>query len=487
MPLPSHPKEPHEPAREPKALGSALGSLWLVLVATCPLALFWGFSVDDAWIVRRVVEVGKVTGIFTLNPGPTRVDAVTPLGFAELVGLVSNWTGLESFDAARTLGAVGWLAAWGLVGSRLGQTARSLWSWTLASVGAMVGLTGGAWASSGLETGLVTFCLTWGMISPKGRWFESFGAGMAAAWRPELLIVGSVDLFFKDQRVRRAIAFLGPSLVIVALRAQLFGSALPLSALAKPSDPETGLLYTWNAFVLSAVPWLLLPALRERNRRAGVIVTTVLAHSLALTLAGGDWMPLFRLLVPLLPWMGFMAANVQASRTLAIVSIVLSLSNAGWLFYHFHSDATRVVETRRGWIERGRPLLDGARKIAAVDLGWVGAASSAPLVDLSGVANRDVARLPGGHTSHRVPSAYLDAQAVDTWILRVKGTPETTSPIEDLRAVYAVDHRLLRDARVLGFQIVGTVPIERTGSAYVVLRRAPFDLPLPTNSLRQPY
>ncbi len=76
------------------------------MVTALPLlAALWGFSVDDAWIVARVVENGRRTGVFGWNQGAPRSDAVTPLGFAELLSVVCSLVATnDAFWSARLLG-----------------------------------------------------------------------------------------------------------------------------------------------------------------------------------------------------------------------------------------------------------------------------------------------------------------------------------------------------------------------------------------------
>ena len=67
---------------------------------------------------------------------------------------------------------------------------------------------------------------------------------------------------------------------------------------------------------------------------------------------------------------------------------------------------------------RGRaPALAGARRIAALDVGWPSAASDAAIVDLAGLTDPEIAVLPGGHTSKRVDPSMLLARDPDVILL----------------------------------------------------------------------
>ena len=63
-----------------------------------------------------------------------------------------------------------------------------------------------------------------------------------------------------------------------------------------------------------------------------------------------------------------------------------------------------------------RPLLEGASRVAALDVGWVGAATDADVVDLAGLTDPEIAALPGGHTSKRVDAMFLLARDPDVLV-----------------------------------------------------------------------
>jgi hypothetical protein len=93
--------------RTRKAGYLALSGTLCALAALVPIALFWGFSVDDAWIVTRVIEVARTTHTFSLHPGEPPVDVVTPLGFAQFIALLSFALQADPPLVARGLGAAG--------------------------------------------------------------------------------------------------------------------------------------------------------------------------------------------------------------------------------------------------------------------------------------------------------------------------------------------------------------------------------------------
>lgn len=489
----------------PRSGSSKLGKNSYVLVALgfgvalVLLPVCWGFSVDDAWIIRRVAERGLAGQGFGFNPGET-TDAVTPLGFAQLSAGLAWLASIDPFLAARTIGATGMLgalgaAAWvGLSGVRgHRERLRRLAAWILCA-GLCLPL--GAWAGAGLATGLVTALLTLGALAlrRRGAWplIGSLLLGVAAALRPELLpfattLIALCGSSAPSETVwegasrtgwRRTLwllaALAAPSLAVVGIRWQLFGTVIPLSAIAKQPSLQHGLRYAFGGSCLLGPLWLLWPHLFGRGnaaRDARREVTPFLMHALAVALAGGDWMPLFRLWVPVLPFALVVGlAQLEHLRAKWLWLALAAAANSA-LVVAYGRDARAVVVRRSELIEAAQPVLRGSRVIACVDIGWVGAASDARVVDLGGVTDPRVARLPGGHTSKLISPGFFSDRVVDTWVVRSFGQEYSPAkPLDLLQPSYVVDARLLRRLDDLGFVPTAVLPLPASSSQYVVFR-----------------
>ena len=206
---------------------------------------------------------------------------------------------------------------------------------------------------------------------------------------------------------------MAPFVACAVIRRIAFGHFAPLAVQAKPSDLEHGLAYAGAALLASALPVLALT-------RPRVISIAFLVHVVAIALAGGDSMPYARLMVPVLP-------------TLVILHMDLAKDSPAWTMWARTAGAlalsayVMVVAAPRGrhvmadraeLIDRARPLLAGAKRIATVDVGWVSVASDdAHIVDLAGLTDPEIAALPGGHTSKHVSGAMLLDRDVDTLVL----------------------------------------------------------------------
>jgi hypothetical protein len=129
----------------------------------------------------------------------------------------------------------------------------------------------------------------------------------------------------------------------------------------------------------------------------------VLVHVAAVALAGGDWMPLSRLLVPAVPALVLVVAHALGSRPrVAGVALLLALALEIATAVRVGPVASRVLAVRRALIDAARPHVQALSPIATVDAGWVGACADVEIVDLSGVTDPEIAALAGGHTAKRI-------------------------------------------------------------------------------------
>jgi hypothetical protein len=461
-----------------KPLGGA------ALVALCtlpPMAWLWGFTVDDALISARVAHHLATGHGYRFNSAGPVVDAVTPLGWAPLLAPFAGrevWAGLL---AAKWLGAAAWFVSAAWFGARLARLGNRALLVGASSLLTTVPLA--AWAVAGMETGLVTALATFAL--GRGAWARG-ALALAAALRPELLpwaltlSAGGALLTpgTAAERVRRTLGVLGfvlaPFIAVAATRVFVFGEAYPLSLLAKPSDASSGFRYALGALALSGPVWLVVAgfAWREISAHARLIALAALVHCAALVVAGGDWMPFYRLFVPVLPglvWVGAELAQ-RSSRLATGLRLTFAFGVSLLLAVMLGPSARQVDVQRRALIDGAEPLLRGAERVATLDVGWVGAATAATVVDLAGVTDPFVARLPGGHTSKRLPDGFLEARRVDALVLLAEAPAAATS-LSELRLVRAVEARVPGLASAERFRTVGILPLRGTRQSYVVARR----------------
>jgi hypothetical protein len=395
--------------------------------------------VDDALITARyATHLARGLG-YRFNAAGSITDGVTPLGWAHALAPFAAGGPLDALLAAKAMGVIAWTIAAAVLAIAVDRASdRPIRFAALALLAVSAPL--GAWSAAGMETGVVTALAALAAALPAlGRPRAGAAcAGICAGLRPEMLpfaiVLSAAAGWAGPHRERRsaglpaaalrvALAVL-PFMAAAVIRWIVFGRAAPLSALAKAPDATLGLTYAAACFLLTGPVALVAPvAWRRLEGWPRGLLAAVAAHFVAIAAAGGDWMPLSRLAVPALPAVALAAAHVASAVGARVGGARLALALAAelWVTIRIGPTAARVGEARLQVIEELRGALEGSRVVAALDVGWLGAATGATIVDLAGVTDPAIAALPGGHTTKRIPVGLLDARGVDTLVLLLAG------------------------------------------------------------------
>jgi hypothetical protein len=464
------------------AAWSALGAA----LALLPALWMWGFTVDDALIAVRYARHLTQGAGWRFNVGGPSTDGVTPLPWPLLLAPFARAEPLVVLGRAKLLGLVVWVATGTALGRAVGRASAPAWTGVAALAAMAMSVPVAAHAVSGMETALATAVATWAVLQDDRPRTVALLAGLAAALRPELapwactLAVGMTVVAGGDvaRWIEAAAIAIGPFALCAIVRAIAWGRPAPLAVLAKPSDIEHGLGYAGAVCVVTVVPALVVaPLALARRPRALAIVLAAIAHVAAVVLVGGDWMPYARLMVPVVPSLVLAAALIAgAAHPLATAarSLVAGALGIG-LIVLYGTPGRSVGADREALIAEARPVLDGerARRVAALDIGWVSAATEADIIDLAGLTDPEIATLPGGHTSKRVDARFLLAREPDLLLVYApKGLP--TGGLEawsDMMTSRAVEARLIREEAILRrFDPVAWLALGASGSGYVALR-----------------
>jgi hypothetical protein len=141
--------------------------------------------------------------------------------------------------------------------------------------------------------------------------------------------------------------------------------------------------------------------------------------------------------------------------------------------------ATRIGELRTSALHRSRlaplarELAGGAHVVALLDVGYLGLLSGAEVLDLGGLTDPAIARMPGGHLDKRLDPAYVRARDPDVLVLHSASPPRIDASGALLAfAGYPVERRLAAMPFVRERFRVQTVIEYAPGYHYVVLARS---------------
>ncbi len=485
----------------PSARRDWIGGIGAVVSAAWVALWMWPFAIDDAWIsVRYARHLAHGAG-YRFNAGGAITDGVTPLPWAFLlVPCAATGTAADALERAKYMGLLVWLVAAAALGVAMARADAPVWAKASAIVVLGLDLPLAAHAVSGMETAFATTLATFAALAlvssvPRPR-RAAILAGLAASLRPEMapwaLAIGVAGAWSGEatsdtsatSRARRLIVpsvlALAPFATCALVRLLVFGRPAPLALLAKPGVPSQGLVYAAAAAIATLAPLLVASpiALRRAPFAARALVLAGLLHLVAVALAGGDWMPYARLVVPVVPslLLAFVITSRHAHPLATASRVALALLVGMRLLTTAAPNGRTAGVNRAALIESARGPLAGARSIAALDIGWPTAVTEATVVDLAGITDPEIASLPGGHTSKRIDAALLLARDPELLLFYVEGgvDPLHLERWRDARFTRAVEGRLAA-SDVLAAHFTGDafLPLGARGAGYLVLRRAP--------------
>jgi hypothetical protein len=268
-----------------------------------------------------------------------------------------------------------------------------------------------------------------------------------------------------------------PFAACCAVRLFAFGHVAPLAVSAKPSDLAHGLIYAGAAGLAALAPLLAFAPLsvRRAGGRTKVLALAGAAHLAAVAMCGGDWMPYARLVAPIVPslLLVFVGSAKHGAAGTAAARSAVTLGLGAYLLFTAAPAARHVMADRARLVEEARPYVEGASRVASLDVGWPSAATEADLVDLGGLTDPEVAAMPGGQTSKRISDVWLLGRHPDVLLAYV---PRFEGPLEawrDARFTRGVEARLAgSDLVARSFAPRAFLPLGDAGAGYLVLTRA---------------
>lgn len=339
-----------------------------------------GYLTDDAYIsFRYALNLAEGNGP-VWNPGE-RVEGYTNFGWVLLLAGGIK-LGIDPVDASRGMGVLSSLGALAVVPFLAAQLRPAwTWRWWLLSAGGVIGLAlnngFSLWTFAGLETTGFTFLLTLAvalhLYEDRTDALPAWSAVTfvaAALVRPDAVVAVGVVGLFKLLRLLTPRSELARELRRAVLWGAIFGAAFgaywlwrwsyygdffPNTYYLKSGGTSRSLLERgWEYvrdFLVVYWMWLAVLALfsvrrelRAAYRPAACLLAICVVWSVYVVDSGGDWMPFFRFMVPIVPlayvliahgaidageWLGARTrgrADVVAGGTAIVMLAVLAFS-----------------------------------------------------------------------------------------------------------------------------------------------------------------
>jgi hypothetical protein len=328
-------------------------------------------TVDDVFIFLRTARNLAERGEMTFDPGASgvRVEGTSSPAWTLLLALLwrlgGHGLGVAKLGALVIAALVP--AACGLAASRAAP-GRAL-AIAVPAVALAFDSDLASWACSGMDTSLWTLACV-ACVTLAGRpSLAALALGFLAWVRPEgpLFAALGVLALAHDRRtlVRLGLLAAAPVVALTALRLGYFHALVPNTFWAKMNAADgkdfTGAGYLASALLRRPMLLLVLPAAAllpiPTSRHVRVALALLFATLLFAGIAGGDWMPGRRLLVPALPLAAIAAAAVLARRPAVLATAAcLALGAEGALtFDHAIDQDWRQREWLDERVSRWRP------------------------------------------------------------------------------------------------------------------------------------
>lgn len=337
------------------------------------------------------------------------------------------------------------------------------------------------YAATGMEMLLLTLCVLCVHGAAMGLLPGRMGmtAAVLALWiRPEgaWLVVSlfGASLFrsgfrglFSRSFLRLPFGLVLGGVALLAARWRVFGGFLPNTYYAKTPSWAEGLAYLGDFLIRWPGGLLLILALaggiRGSLRHRGFLGAG-LAWLLAPVVAGGDWMPHQRFLLPAVLLLllsaggAFSSSPLWLRRSASVLGLLLL-----WPLLTGNLEMIRQARISHDHLSvRERTLAEwikgqGIASVASVDIGVLGFRSDARIVDVVGLTDPVVARSPGGHLTKKFNLDHLFLRLrPEALILRSTIPPRLENdrlsrcrPGSEIEARIFMDNRLLSDYRLI--------------------------------------
>ena len=425
--------------------GANLGRAWQAFYGLgAPAALMCismlrvrSFTIDDAYISFRYAR-NLANGLGLVYNEGERIEGYTNFLWTVLLA-VGYRCGADVVMLAKVMGAASALGTMWFMYLLAEQMRRftnlpCIATWLLASTVVFTG-----YSVFGLETPLFALLVVAGLYRMRveevnvHKPFPWSGIlfGLAGLTRPEApLFIGIATLYsankwFGKMNLMRWAFFVGIVGTHLLWRHSYYGAWVPNTLAAKTGHLENqmhaGVNYLGNyarmgGFLLALAPLAVGYGIWVRSRLILCVATITALMSVYVILVGGDWMPYFRFVAPVEPF-AFLLVDVvfrAAFDRRGAGPQIFALAGFGMLFQTrlnelgnaqsvVHKEHEKFWTTAAGGTAKYFMTNTKPGTIAMGDIGEIGWKTNYPVLDLLGLVDPIIAKLPGGYTQKLGP------------------------------------------------------------------------------------
>jgi arabinofuranosyltransferase len=472
------------------------------------------FTIDDAYISFRYAR-NLAHGLGLVYNAGEKIEGYTNfLWTLILAGGIR--VGLDPVVLAKVLGALCAFGALGMVyllSSRFRPFTNfpCVATWLLASTIVFSG-----YSVFGLETSLFVFLVLAGTelffreeswisgahapfeMSELRHWkpvpYSGLVFGLAGLTRPEAPLFVGVPVLLLGLRavslrnVVRGALFLVPVGIHILWRHAYYGKWIPNTAYAKTGNLQGQIDAGWayvQSYSTHAGPllWLALfgVAVGVVTRRREIISAAMVSVFFVayVVSVGGDWMPFFRVMAPFEPFC-FLLVDVGARAILdrreRAPALLLMIFGVAMVVHRIDAvrDAQRSIlhnedrfwrmaagGTAKWLVDNGEP-----GEIAIGDIGYVGYVTDYPVLDLLGLVDPVISKLPGGYT-RKVGPGFNERffEKSPKYFLLISSSMDCQKPSVPASQVIYNDRRFKPR-----YEVAGKVPLDG-GFAWCIYRK----------------
>jgi len=416
-------------------------------ISTLVKLLPW--QIDDVYIIYRYAQNFISHGVFSFNVEGGPVEGVTSITWYWLVVLLASFVSADFLPIAAVMLNVSIYILLVVIVYRVMLKHYSPWPALFVVTIMMFNPALGFYAVQGMDNFLFAVLILLLSLSLIGYfpnlYLQCFLIAVVCFTRPEAPVIGLMILlagFFKIYSWKHIIILLMAlavsMLAVVIYRLAIYGEFLPNTYYAKPAS----IAYGWEYFMKAVKTEIWFPLLVVMasigayfaDKKIKVMWLYAVLWVIVAVAEGGDWMLMLRFFLPAIILFSVccIGCSQSQSRLISVFLLVFAVfivAQQTIVVRQMYSITTLTHLSRLEWYAQLNKWLSENKvyKVAAIDIGQLFYGTPYRIIDLAGLVDKEIARLPGLHLQKNIEIAYLLKQGVEVVLLR----SQTPKAVED--------------------------------------------------------